>query len=134
MKRLAKAKTKAEEKAAKGQVEQQQQKEAPAEAGKKKATMEDPSDPGEYLRLRVQMIEERRARGENPFPHKFDVTTSLTDFIERYEPLVTENGQVLEAVTLRVAGFYRHLIFSNLATFGKRKSIKIRSIICQKML
>jgi hypothetical protein len=53
------------------------------------------------------MIEERRARGENPYPHKWDVTTSLTEFITKYKPLLEEqNGRVLEEVNVRVAGFY----------------------------
>ncbi|KAL3122777.1 hypothetical protein niasHT_008467 [Heterodera trifolii] len=63
-----------------------------------------PSDPKEYYRLRVDMIERRRAAGDNPFPHKFDVSVSLRDFVDKYESALTENGKVLEEEIVRVAG------------------------------
>ena len=55
------------------------------------------------------MIEERRAEGHNPFPHKFDVTISLGDFIEKYDPVLKENGQILADETVRVAGLLKTL-------------------------
>ncbi|CAL2032580.1 unnamed protein product [Caenorhabditis brenneri] len=61
----------------------------------------DPSDPQEYFNMRVRMIEARRAAGENPFPHKFDVTISLTDFIAKYSSL--QNEQVADEI-VSVAG------------------------------
>ncbi|CCD69181.1 Lysine--tRNA ligase [Caenorhabditis elegans] len=61
----------------------------------------DPSDPQEYFNMRVRMIEARRAAGDNPFPHKFNVTISLTDFITKYTPL--EKEQVVEEI-VSVAG------------------------------
>lgn len=48
------------------------------------------------------MIEERRANGDNPFPHKFDVSISLAAFIEKYKDL--EKDAVLEDITVNVAG------------------------------
>lgn len=65
----------------------------------------DPSDPQEYFNMRVNMIKNRRANGENPFPHKFNVSISLTDFINEYEPKIIENGKILEDITVNVAGF-----------------------------
>lgn len=65
---------------------------------------EDPSLPAEYYRMRVDMVESRRAAGDNPFPHKFDVTISLQDFINKYEPTIKENGKILSDETVRVAG------------------------------
>uniref|UniRef100_A0A8R1DNE4 Lysine--tRNA ligase n=1 Tax=Caenorhabditis japonica TaxID=281687 RepID=A0A8R1DNE4_CAEJA len=61
----------------------------------------DPSDPQEYFNMRVRMIEERRAAGENPFPHKFNVTISLTDFIAKYGHL--KNEEVVDEI-VSVAG------------------------------
>jgi hypothetical protein len=52
--------------------------------------------------MRVQHIADRRAKGENPFPHKFNVSISLVDFIAKYESLNAE--QVLTDVTVSVAG------------------------------
>ncbi|KHJ95103.1 lysine--tRNA ligase [Oesophagostomum dentatum] len=62
----------------------------------------DPSDPQEYFNMRVGMINSRRAAGENPFPHKFNVTSSLAAFIEKYEYL--KNEEVLNDVRVSIAG------------------------------
>ncbi|CAD6198611.1 unnamed protein product [Caenorhabditis auriculariae] len=72
----------------------------------------DPSDPQEYFKMRARMIESRREAGENPFPHKFNVTISITDFIEKYN--VLEKEQVSEDV-VSVAG----RIFSKREAGGK---------------
>ncbi|KAL7069579.1 hypothetical protein ACQ4LE_010874 [Meloidogyne hapla] len=69
-----------------------------------KKKTQDPSLPAEYFRMRQEMVESRRAAGENPFPHKFDVGISLANFIEKYDPILTERGKVLEDETVRVAG------------------------------
>uniref|UniRef100_A0A915BXH8 Lysine--tRNA ligase n=1 Tax=Parascaris univalens TaxID=6257 RepID=A0A915BXH8_PARUN len=73
----------------------------------------DPSDPQEYFKMRVKMIEERRASGDNPFPHKFDVSISLAAFIEKYKEL--EKDAVLEDIIVSVAG----RIFSKRESGGK---------------
>jgi Lysyl-tRNA synthetase (class II) len=43
-----------------------------------------------------------KEQGPHPYPHKFTVTSSLEDFIEKYSDL--PDAQVLENVTLSVAG------------------------------
>ena len=53
--------------------------------------------------MRVGMIEERRARGENPFPHKFHVSTSLVEFAKKYGPIV-KTGEIMESERVSVAG------------------------------
>uniref|UniRef100_A0A915LPF7 Lysine--tRNA ligase n=1 Tax=Meloidogyne javanica TaxID=6303 RepID=A0A915LPF7_MELJA len=69
-----------------------------------KKKTQDPSLPAEYFRMRQEMVQSRRAAGENPFPHKFDVGISLANFIEKYDSVLTERGKVLEDETVRVAG------------------------------
>lgn len=96
-KRLAKQEQKAKEKAAKDAQKAQQ----PAKTAKAQRDG-DPSDPQEYFNMRVQMINSRRDAGDEPFPHKFHVTTSLTDFTKKYSYL--EKGVTLEDVTVSVAG------------------------------
>ena len=96
-----KAKAKAEENAAKAAAKA----EMSAQDSTSKKEIE-PSNPGEYYKHRVAMINERREKGENPFPHKFDVTISLTDFIEKFGNEVTENGKVLTDESVRVAGTF----------------------------
>lgn len=45
----------------------------------------------QYLLLRSQAILTQKKTGPSPYPHKFVVTLSLTDFIEQYQGL--EPGQ-----------------------------------------
>jgi len=71
-----------------------------------KKKTQDPSLPAEYFRMRQEMVQSRRAAGENPFPHKFDVGISLANFIEKYDSVLTERGKVLEDETVRVAGLF----------------------------
>lgn len=42
----------------------------------------------QYLQLRTQAIQAQKLSGPNPYPHKFVVTSSLADFIERFQSLV----------------------------------------------
>ncbi|KAF8383028.1 kars-1 [Pristionchus pacificus] len=101
--------SKNEEKRLKKQAEKEKEraekdaaKAAAAPAGTKVEKEADPSDPQEYFNMRVRMIEGRRAEGKNPFPHKFNVSISLTDFIEKYKDV--KNEEVLENVIVSVAG------------------------------
>lgn len=96
-KRLAKQAKLAEER----EKKQMELKMANANVAKK---IVDPSDPQEYFNMRVNMIETRRKNGENPFPHKFHVSISLTDFINKYDSVINENGKILEDITVSVAG------------------------------
>jgi lysyl-tRNA synthetase class 2 len=110
LKRQKKAQVKSEEKAAKEKARSLADAAAAStdkinqHMSNKKKEREDPSNPAEYYRMRKDMIESRRAVGDNPFPHKFDVTISLQNFIEKYDPTITENGKVLTDETVRVAG------------------------------
>ncbi|CAI4233117.1 unnamed protein product [Auanema sp. JU1783] len=97
-KRLAKQAQKEKEKAEKDAAKAQN---APAGAPKEKKEA-DPSDPQEYFNMRVRMIENRRSAGDNPFPHKFDVSISLAAYIEKYQYL--KNEEVLENEPVSIAG------------------------------
>ncbi|PIO63707.1 lysine--tRNA ligase [Teladorsagia circumcincta] len=88
----------------------------------------DPSDPQEYFNMRVDMINKRRAAGDNPFPHKFDVSISLAAFIEKYERLQKE--EVLENETVSIAGrIYskresgKNLVFYDVHSGGTRLQV-----------
>eukprot|EP00096_Caligus_rogercresseyi_P013403 TRINITY_DN6059_c0_g1_i1.p1 TRINITY_DN6059_c0_g1~~TRINITY_DN6059_c0_g1_i1.p1 ORF type:complete len:540 (+),score=132.84 TRINITY_DN6059_c0_g1_i1:148-1767(+) len=58
--------------------------------------------PNEYLKLRSNAIQGMKSNGESPYPHKFDVSISIAEFIEKYSGL--EEGQMLDDVEVRVAG------------------------------
>ncbi|WKX98453.1 hypothetical protein Q1695_013831 [Nippostrongylus brasiliensis] len=88
----------------------------------------DPSDPQEYFNMRVAMINNRRAAGENPFPHKFNVTISLAAFVEKYERLQKE--EVLENEIVSIAGRVyskresgKNLVFYDVHSGGTRLQV-----------
>ncbi|VDM56273.1 unnamed protein product [Angiostrongylus costaricensis] len=112
----------------------QKEKERLEKEAKKHAELEmfvkeaDPSDPQEYLNMRVRMINSRRAAGENPFPHKFNVSISIAAFIEKYNGLQKE--QVLEDVNVSIAGrIYskresgKNLVFYDVHSGGARLQV-----------
>lgn len=45
----------------------------------------------QYFKLRTQAIQAQKVSGPHPYPHKFQVTLSLSDFIDSYQHL--EPGQ-----------------------------------------
>ena len=48
------------------------------------------------------MVQKAKARGENPYPHKFHVSMQLPAYIDKYSGL--EAGQHLEGETVSIAG------------------------------
>jgi lysyl-tRNA synthetase class 2 len=56
----------------------------------------------EYRRMRIAQIEDTRAQGINPFPHKYHVDISLVDYVAKYTYLKVDD--LLENVTVSVAG------------------------------
>ncbi|KAH8385209.1 lysine--tRNA ligase isoform X1 [Drosophila serrata] len=104
LKRRLKAEQKAKEKAEK---EATRAAAAPAEGAQKKkssAAEEEEISPNEYFKLRSAAVQElKRSPSTHPYPHKFHVSTSLEDFITKYETKL-KDGETLEDVTLSVAG------------------------------
>jgi len=56
----------------------------------------------QYLQIRKNTIKALREAGEEPYPHKFNVTISLSNFIVTYDHL--ESGTHLDDVTVSIAG------------------------------
>lgn len=74
-------------------------------APKKAALLDDSAeelDPTLYFENRVKYVEGRKGRGLNPYPHKFPVTTTVPEFVEKYANL--EAGEQLKDVTVALAG------------------------------
>ncbi|XP_034644136.1 lysine--tRNA ligase isoform X3 [Trachemys scripta elegans] len=63
---------------------------------------EESLDPNQYYKIRSQAIQQLKGTNEDPYPHKFHVSLSLTDFIEKYSHL--QAGDHLRDITVRVAG------------------------------
>ncbi|XP_035871176.1 lysine--tRNA ligase-like [Phyllostomus discolor] len=59
-------------------------------------------DPNQYYKIRSHAVQQLKANGEDPYPHKFHVDISLTHFIQEYSHL--QPGDHLSDVTLKVAG------------------------------
>jgi len=59
----------------------------------------------EYLKLRTAHVNALKAIGESPYPHKFLVTISLSDFIDKYSDI---NDGEQHADVVSVAGHFSH--------------------------
>lgn len=67
--------------------------------------------PNEYFKLRSAMIKDLKQNPEtHPYPHKFHVSTSLEDFIEKYSTLV--DSEVLHDNKLRYITKFLIYIFN----------------------
>ncbi|XP_069073568.1 lysine--tRNA ligase isoform X1 [Pleurodeles waltl] len=103
-----KRRLKAEKKAAEKEAKQKEQTEKhPVAAGDQPVedgllSEEESLDPNQYYKIRTQAIQQLKGTKEDPYPHKFHVDLSLTEFIEKYNHLQT--GEHLTDVTLNVAG------------------------------
>lgn len=74
------AKKKAEKSSAKGG-------EASSAAAAAAAPEEDDNDPTNFFNNRTRWVAEQKAAGNSPYPHKFNVTISLRDFLDKYANL-----------------------------------------------
>lgn len=63
---------------------------------------EEEVDPAQYRLNRLKHVETLKANKISPYPHKFQVSVSLIEFIEKFKNL--EDGQQLEDVTVSIAG------------------------------
>lgn len=103
MKRRQKAEQKEQQKSEKAAVTA-----AAAPAAKDKASStakinEEEISPNEYFKLRSAAVAELKKSPESdPYPHKFHVSTSLEEFIEKYDGL--SDGETRDDITLSVAG------------------------------
>ncbi|XP_063800343.1 lysine--tRNA ligase [Pseudophryne corroboree] len=82
LKRRLKAEKKAAEKEEK--LKEQHEKVASTEAD---AIDEESLDPNQYYKIRTQAIQQLKGTKDDPYPHKFHVDLSLTEFIEKYSGL-----------------------------------------------
>ena len=77
-------------------------KESESGNAKNKKPDEEELDPTKYFENRKAWLQKRIQSGENPFPHKFEVTISLPDFIKKYTDITKKNEFLPEIV--QVAG------------------------------
>ncbi|XP_044205307.1 lysine--tRNA ligase isoform X2 [Thunnus albacares] len=103
LKRRMKAEKKAAEKETKIQEQLAQKKETNDEAAQSISLLDEETlDPNQYFKIRTQAIQELKGTAEDPYPHKFKVDLSLTEFIEKYNNL--QPGDQLTDVVVNVSG------------------------------
>nr|XP_054587775.1 lysine--tRNA ligase [Nothobranchius furzeri] len=104
LKRQMKAEKKAAEKEAKAKLLVDQKKETNDRGSSQHASIldEETLDPNQYFKIRSQAIHDLKGTAEDPYPHKYHVDLSLTDFIEKYNEL--QPGDHLTDVVLNVSG------------------------------
>lgn len=131
MKRRLKAEQKLKEKA-----EKVAQLPTPAADKKASSKAEEEISPNEYYKLRTAAVAALKegSKDDHPYPHKFHVTISLEEFIEKYNHV--NSGEVLENVSLSVAGRVHSiresgakLIFYDLRGEGVKIQVKTIMII-----
>lgn len=96
-KQLLKNAKKAEQKAKKQQQQPPQKKKASS-----KAAEEEELDPTKYYENRTKQIMNMQEQGQNPFPHKFQVSLRIPEYVKSYEHL--QAGQHDEGMTIALAG------------------------------
>nr|CAD7573584.1 unnamed protein product [Timema californicum] len=94
LKRRLKAEQKAKEKSEKVVQETQVSKKKPEQA--------EEISSNEFFRLRTQAVSQLKETDQHPYPHKFHVSISLEEFIEKYSHL--KDGEISEATEECVAG------------------------------
>lgn len=103
LKRRQKAEQKAKEKADKEATKATQPAEVVKDDKKADKINEEEISPHEYFKLRsAAVLELKKNPATHPYPHKFHVTTSLEEFLEKYSSL--KDGEVLDHVELSLAG------------------------------
>ena len=61
-------------------------------------------DPTQYTNNRKAFVESLRQEGKNPYPHKYERTHRIDDFVKHFEPLPIEKGVFIEDQLVRVTG------------------------------
>ncbi|XP_068968935.1 lysine--tRNA ligase isoform X2 [Bombus flavifrons] len=69
----------------------------------KKEVQEEDIAPNEYIKLRTQAIKNLKDANDNPYPHKFHVSISLENFIEKFSNNL-KPGEILDNEVYSVAG------------------------------
>ncbi|RWR90194.1 lysine--tRNA ligase isoform X1 [Cinnamomum micranthum f. kanehirae] len=101
LKREAKMKKKEEERRLKEEEKKKKTAVAPSSEVQKQADDED-MDPTQYYENRLKVLASVKEAGVNPYPHKFFVSMSIVEYVDKYRSL--ENGEHLENVVISLAG------------------------------
>ncbi|OJD36613.1 lysyl-trna synthetase [Diplodia corticola] len=105
---------------------------APPKAKKEKAENEEELTPNQYFEIRSRAINKLRETHEpNPYPHKFNVTDDLREFLKKHESLKT--GEQLKDVEVRIGAriYTKRAAGANLIFYDVRAEGQRVQIMCQ---
>uniref|UniRef100_A0A8C0Z948 Lysine--tRNA ligase n=1 Tax=Cyanistes caeruleus TaxID=156563 RepID=A0A8C0Z948_CYACU len=103
LKRRLKAERKTAEKEAKQKEQSEKRSNKPSLTSEDNVgTDEESLDPNQYYKIRSHAVQQLKGSNEDPYPHKFHVDLSLSDFIDKYSHL--QPGDHLTNIAVRVAG------------------------------
>ncbi|MCJ1430768.1 lysyl-tRNA synthetase [Xylographa pallens] len=107
---------------------------APPRAEKHMSAEEEENNltPNQYFEIRSAKIKKlRESKQPNPYPHKFNVTTDLRDFLKKYDSIKT--GEHLKDVEVRVGGriYTKRSSGSKLVFYDIRAEGVKMQIMCQ---
>ncbi|KAI7753954.1 hypothetical protein M8C21_029086, partial [Ambrosia artemisiifolia] len=102
-KKELKNKQKEEERRRKEEEKEKKAAAMPKSAVQKQSAADDEDmDPTQYFDNRLKTLAAQKAAGLNPYPHKFHVSMSILEYIEKYDSLAS--GEHLEDVQVSLAG------------------------------
>ncbi|KAJ6819726.1 lysine--tRNA ligase [Iris pallida] len=103
LKKELKKKQKEEEKRLKEEEKKKKAAEtANSKSQKPSAADDEDMDPTQYHENRLKVLSSMKASGANPYPHKFEVTISVVDYVKKYGSL--SDGEHLKNVEVNLAG------------------------------
>ncbi|KAI9122747.1 hypothetical protein K1719_005636 [Acacia pycnantha] len=73
-----------------------------AQSNKAASADDEDMDPTQYLENRLKYLATEKVEGKNPYPHKFCVSLSMNEYIDKYGGM--GNGEHLEDVSVSLAG------------------------------
>ncbi|XP_022887117.1 lysine--tRNA ligase, cytoplasmic-like [Olea europaea var. sylvestris] len=71
-------------------------------AQKSSAAEDEGMDPTQYYENRLRALAAQKVAGNNPYPHKFATSSTIPDYVKKYESL--NSGDHLEDAEERLAG------------------------------
>lgn len=95
---------------------------------KKKKVSDEDMDPSKVFENRLNTLKQRKAAGEQPYPHKWQLTCSIPEFLHRYDYLENKQAEegALESIAGRVASVRAsgaNLIFYDVIADGAKVQI-----------
>ncbi|GME56366.1 putative lysyl-tRNA synthetase protein [Neofusicoccum parvum] len=105
---------------------------APPKPKKEKADAEEELTPNQYFEIRSRTVNKlRQTHDPNPYPHKFQVTTDLREFLKQHESIKT--GEQLKDVEVRLGAriYTKRAAGANLIFYDVRAEGARVQIMCQ---